>query len=209
MERVDFVTTGPPCPPFSSIGPRKSEKDHREPVFRKVTDCIVHQGSLGCYGFMLEMVTGIAESSHRPWGSQTYCFNYYEEWLCDLQRRAPMFHLHTWALQTSDYLPQSRMRLYTIGIHRDFAPPCGLPSPSPPRSTWRVALQDLLHKGLCPINEGVLSPQQRQNLMVVKQSLALQPIGHGGCIHCISVDRDPRQTRAVVETFGAQSELAL
>ena len=51
--------------------------------------------------------------------------------------------------------------------------------------------------------------QQRQNLTVVKQSLALQPIGHGGCTRCIFVDRDPRQTRAgLVGTLGTQSELA-
>ena len=104
-----------------------------------------------------------------------------------------MFRLHAWALQTSDYLPQSRMRLHTVGIRRDFAPKCGLASPSTPRNAWRAALPDLLHKGLCPRNEGVLSPQQRHNLMAVKQSLALQPIGHGGCISCISVDRDPHQ----------------
>ena len=216
MERVDFVITGPPCPPFSSIGLRGAALDSRELVFRKVTDCIVHQGSLGCYGFILEMVPGIASNSHRPRGNQeeAYCFNYYEEWLCDLQSRAPMFRLHRWALQTSDYLPQSRMRLYTIGIRRDFAPPCGLASPSPPRNAWRAALPDLLHKGLCPINEGVLSPQQRHNLMAVKQSLALQPIGHGGCISCISVDRDPHQrfgqsTRhdGLVGTLRTQNEL--
>ena len=216
MERVDFVITGPPCPPFSSIGPREAELDSRELVFRKVTDCIAHQGSLGCYGFLLEMVPGIAENSHRPRGNQgeTYRFNYYEEWLCALQSRAPMFRLHTWALQTSDYLPQNRMRLYTVGIRRDFAPLCGLASPSPSRNAWRAALPDLLHKGLCPIDEGVLSPQQRQNLMAVKQSLALRPIDHGGCIYCISVDRDPHQrwghfTRhdGLVGTLRTQNEL--
>ena len=106
------------------------------------------------------------------------------------------------------------MRLYTVGIRRDFAPPCGLPSPSPLRNAWRVALPDLLHKGSRLINEGVLSPQQRHNLMAVKQSLALQPIGHGGCLSCISVDGDPHQrfgqsTRhdGLVGTLRTQNEL--
>ena len=216
MERVDFVITGPPCPPFSAIGLRGAELDSRELVFQKVTDCIVHQGWLGCYGFLLEMVPGIAQNSHRPRGEEecSYSFNYYEEWLCELQSRAPMYRLHTWALDTADYLPQSRMRLYTVGIHRNFAPPGGLLPPSPPRNLWRAALPDLLHKGLCPIQEESLNPQQRQNLMVVKQHVALQPIGHGGCISCISADRDPHQqfgqsTRhdGLVGTLRTQNEL--
>ena len=37
-ERVDFVITGPPCPPFSAIGLRGAALDSRELVFRKVTD---------------------------------------------------------------------------------------------------------------------------------------------------------------------------
>ena len=48
MERVDFVIAGPPCTPFSSIGRWGAALDSRELVFRKVTNCIVHQGSLGC-----------------------------------------------------------------------------------------------------------------------------------------------------------------
>ena len=38
--RVDFVVTGPPCPPFSTIGPRLTDprEDPRERVFQKVTD---------------------------------------------------------------------------------------------------------------------------------------------------------------------------
>ena len=50
--------------------------------------------------------------------------------------------------------------------------------------------------------------------MAVKQRLALQPIGHGDCISCISVDMDPRQgfgqsTRhdGLVGTLRTQNEL--
>ena len=86
-----------------------------------------------------------------------------------------MFRVHTWPLQASEYLPQNRARLYTVGISRDFAPSCGLLPPSTPGNLWRAALPDLLHKGLCSIDEGVLSPQQQQNLKVAKQCVALQP----------------------------------
>ena len=53
----------------------------------------------------------------------------------------------------------------------------------------RVALADLLHRGLCPIDELALSSQQRANLVHAKQRLRMV-IGRG-TIACISVDRDP------------------
>ena len=93
MERADCVITGQPCLSFSSIGLMGAALGSAELVFRKVTDCIVHQGSLGCYGFILETVPWIASNSRPPKGNQAeaYCFIYYEEWMCVLQRRAPIF----------------------------------------------------------------------------------------------------------------------
>ena len=212
MQRVDFVVTGPRCPPFSSIGVRKAGFDKRAQVFWKVTEIIKHQGELGCYGFILEMVPGIASKFH---GSTTSSYSYYENWLQYLQDFAPMFRLHTWELQTSDYLPQKRLRLYTVGIRRDHAPPHGLAPPSPiGGSTWCVGLQDLLHMGLPPIDEGMLTPQQRHNLALAQQHIASEPIGHGGCISCIAVDRDPAQAwgkhmrhDGTIATLRTQNEL--
>ena len=106
-------------------------------------------------------------------------------------RREPIFRVHTWPLQASRYSSQNHARLYIVGIRCDFAPSCGLIPPSTPANVWRAALPDLLHTGLRSIDEGVLSPQQRQSSTVTKQCVALQPIGHGGCVSCISVDRDP------------------
>ena len=191
MQRVDFLVSGPPCPPFSSIGLRGGAcADDREKVFRKVTEMIAHQGRLGAYGFILEMVPGILNSRPHQLGHH----NYYDEWLCHLQSVAPMFRVHTWQLQSSDYLPQHRLRLYTVGIHRALAPRHGLVPPSPLRQfADRVDLEDLLHQGLCPIDEGVLTPQQRVNLSVIKQQLVSEPTGPGGSISCFAVDRDPHK----------------
>ena len=193
MERVDFPVTGPPCPPWSQIGLRGAESDVREKVFQRITEMIEFQGQLGCYGFILEMVPGIAHTSHRHRGNagQLEPLNYYRDWWLHLQSTAPMFRLHAWELQTSDYLPQSRARLYTVGIRRDHAPPCGLLPPSP--TGRRIELEEILHKGLCPIDETVLTPQQRQNLSMVKQRLLGGFIGHGSPIVCIVVDRDLEQ----------------
>ena len=59
-----------------------------------------------------------------------------------------------------------------------------------------------------------LSPQQRASLMAVKQSLAVQPIGHGVCISCIDMDRDPHRRLGhttkhdgLVGTWRTQNEL--
>ena len=153
--RVDFVVTGPPCPPFSTIGPRLTDprEDPRERVFQKVTECIVHQGSLGCWGFVLETVPGI---STRTAGATSYL----DTWLSYLHTAAPMFAIRVWPMQSADYLPQNRRRLYVVGMHRS----AGVtpPPPTPPRSL-RPTLGELLHKAL-PCDESMLSSQQRTNL---------------------------------------------
>ena len=193
--RVDFVVTGPPCPPFSSIGQRLTDPgaDPRERVFQKVTECIVHQGSLGCWGFVLETVPGI--SARREGGT-----SYLETWLSYLQSAAPMFAIRVWPMQSADYLPQNRRRLYVVGMRRD----AGItpPPPTPPRSL-RPTLGELLHKAL-PGDESMLSSQQRVNLrkaipIAMRRSREASP-PTGGLKHLgsfspplfvISVDRDP------------------
>ena len=59
-----------------------------------------------------------------------------------------------------------------------------------------------------------MSPQQRQNLQVAKQCVALRPNADRGCVSCISVDRDPHlkfghSTRndGCVGTLRTQNEL--
>jgi site-specific DNA-cytosine methylase len=69
MERVDFIVSGPPCPPWSTIGHRRAENDSRSAVFQKVTELIERQGVLGCHRFIVEMVTGIL--AHRTRGAHT------------------------------------------------------------------------------------------------------------------------------------------
>ena len=214
MARVDFLVSGPPCPPFSSIGARGAHLDIREKVFKKVTEMIKHQGELGCYGFIVEMVPGIAHTSHRPrenstsWGPS----NYYEEWRRSLQHLAPMFRLHVWELQTSAYLPQNRARLYTVGVHRAYCPPHGIAAPVPLGRP--LGITELLHKALPPITEDTLTPQQRMNLLIVKQRLLPGFIGRGGPVACISVDRDPyasfgecTRVDGLVSTLRTQNEL--
>ena len=194
--RVDFVVTGPPCPPFSKIGHRFTDPrmDQRERVFQKVTECLIHQGHLGCWGFLLETVPGIAV--RRESGA-----SYLDTWLSELHLAAPMFSVRVWPMQSADYLPHNRHRLYVVGMRRD----AGItpPPPTPPKML-RPTLGELLHKAL-PCDERMLPSQQRVNLrkaiqIAMHRAKKVASPSTGGHEHLgsfspplfvIAVDRDP------------------
>ena len=197
--RVDFVISGPPCPPFSSIGAHRAraEDDPREAVFQKVTKIIISQGKKRCFGFIVEMVLGITHRSREK--------SYYDTWLEQLHRDAPMFCIETWLMNSIDYVPQHRARIYTVGVLRELLGDVGIPPPMP-RSSMRAPLGDCLHKGLPPVDEKMLTPHQKNNLSKMKQLMQarLQQKGHHlpstptmaalgrfqPAIACFSVDRD-------------------
>ena len=166
-----------------------------EKMFRKVTEIITHQGKLRCFGFVCEMVEGIA---HR---SREGC--YYSDWLKLLAEEAPMYRVHVWTLNSANYLPQHRPRIYTVGVLKDIVGDVGMPPPAPRLAVpIRASLGELLNKGLKPVDENHLSPQQMDNLTMMKAYLfhrwALLPTP-GQCnrfappIFCISVDRNPER----------------
>ena len=196
--RVDFVISGPPCPSFSSIGSNRApETDPREAIFQKVTKIIISQGRKRCLGFIMEMVPGIAHRSREQ--------NYFERWLAELREQAPMFRIDVWPMNSSDYVPQNRPRLYIVGVLSDLLGDAGIPPPMP-CATMRVPLGDVLHKGLLPVDERMLTPQQRHNLSMAKPLLRLRLLQQGRSplctpttgalgrfrppIACFSVDRD-------------------
>jgi site-specific DNA-cytosine methylase len=57
---VDAVVSGPPCPPWSSLGIRRGSGDPRAAVFDRVVEMILHWAGRGCLSFfVLENVPGI------------------------------------------------------------------------------------------------------------------------------------------------------
>ena len=200
-DRVDWVIAGPPCPPFSTIGDHKLAPQDvpRERLFRKVIEIIIHQGKLRCFGFVIEMVAGIAHRFREQ--------NYLSAWLQTLAEQAPMYRIHVWALNSERYLPQHRPRVYTVGVLRELVGDLGMPPPAPHMAaSCRASLGELLNKGLKPVDESHLSPQQKENLSMMKPYLfhrwATSP-SPGRChgesgrfsppIFCISVDRNPEK----------------
>ena len=119
-DRVDWVIAGPPCPPYSAIRNRgvAPQNDPRERLFLKVTEIISHQAKLRCFGFICEMVEGIAHRSREQ--------NYYSDWLQTLAEQAPMFRIHGWTLNSARYLPQNQPQIYTVGVLRELVGDVGM-----------------------------------------------------------------------------------
>lgn len=67
-----------------------------EPFFLKVC-AVCHQGSLGMFFFIVEMVMG-QDTARKKDGSQHPSF--YEEWLRALAQEAPMFLVSSFQLNT-------------------------------------------------------------------------------------------------------------
>ena len=183
--RVDGLVSGPPCPPFSSIGQRLAEADERAEVFRAVHNHICYQGSLGMFFFVIEMVMG-QDASRSVGGVRQPSF--YEDWIHQLSLEAPMFLVSSFPLNTQEYgLPQCRPRIYTVGVHRALT---RQPAPRPPPIHYdkSAAWHQILHPAIEKNREFALTPQQRINLAVCKgvasRKAWTNPI-------CLSLDRDP------------------
>ena len=195
-EDVDLIVSGPPCPPWSSIGQRRAEEDERAQIFEQVTAAIKEQARRGVLlGFLIEMVPGMAHSrSSTGLGGPSY----YEQWMQEIQRDMPDFYVVDWVMQSADYLPQHRERLYTVGLRRDALGAGILAPPRLPRQAQllRTRLADILHQGLPANCEEYIHGQPRANLMAAKRSvLAYRPRGEEGC-YCFPIDRDPTMTFA-------------
>ena len=166
-DRVDGVVAGPPCPPWSLIGKRGSWNDVRSRVWWKVTDILIDQGFKGAHFFILEIVSGMDTGGGHQGDRSRHHSTPYQEWLETLTEAAPMWEVHVWMMNTKNYLPQYRERLYTVGINRAI----GCKSPRPPPQTSiqeRIALAHLLHPGIPAVQELQLPPRLRWHLFIAK-----------------------------------------
>jgi site-specific DNA-cytosine methylase len=116
-----------------------------------------------CFGFIIEMVLGITHRARER--------SYYETWYQDLRQATPMFRHDTWLMNSQDYVPQHRPRLYTVGVLCELlGGDAGIPPPMP-RASMRALLADCFHKGLRPVDEGMLTPHQINHVSATKPLL--------------------------------------
>lgn len=104
--KVDMVSGGPPCQPFSLGGLRKSIGDARNMVPEFIR-CI---STVKPYVFLMENVPGLTMSSAKP---------YFEEVLNNLAEIG--YHLNWKILNSADFgVPQKRRRLFVLGCRDRF-----------------------------------------------------------------------------------------
>jgi site-specific DNA-cytosine methylase len=199
---VDGIVSGPPCPPWSSIGSRSGKNHSLAQVWDKVCEILCDQAKKGAVFFIIEMVPGMA---HKPRGQ---AMSFHEQWIEDM---SPMWSCQTFQVNSKDYgLPQCRRRNYTVGFNKSrLTMP---PQPPPPELTlpprppplglascqghcrWGLQLQDVMHPGLPPFREEFCTPQQRANLQEFKR-LAMEKLTDTGStcdfVVCVQADRDP------------------
>jgi site-specific DNA-cytosine methylase len=159
---VDGVVSGPPCQPDSRIGSQLREADPRSLVLDAVTRIIADQGRKGAYFFIIEMVPGMRDSrAHLGLPS------HYDEWLAKVAVVAPMFRTTMWIVNTAKYLPQQRIRIYTLGTNCCFLAQAPIAPPIPPGPP--VRLSDVLALGpeLPRDQEARLSLRKRYDLRVL------------------------------------------
>ena len=112
-----------------------------------------------------------------------------------------------WMMDTQNYLPQHRRRLYAIGVNKSVG--CTTPCTPPlPMAFQRISLADLMHPGIPPMQEHCLPIRLLQHLTVAKgkflagiQSGQIMATNGGGWWMAVELDRNPQKTWAVPMRF--------
>ena len=125
--RVDIVTGGPPCQPFSQGGRNGGHTDERDCV----PDYIAAVAELRPRLFVMENVRGLAGPRHRA---------YLDARLEEL--RWAGYEVDHRVLDASDYrVAQARKRLFVIGVRTDLGQPVRWPAKAPRKITMAEALR--------------------------------------------------------------------
>ncbi len=187
---ANVVVSGPPCPPWSSMGSRRSLEDSRASVFLKVANVIIHLANregqcrpLLC--FVLENVEGFTHSI----GGGASGFKVVSE---KLQAELPgHWALRLLHMDSANYgLPQSRRRIYLVGRSGQWFPrvPVRPPvfGPTPP---LRAFLRESVRGG----GRVAFTRIQAQNLADWKASFAasMEDSAYRGQCAVVDLSRTP------------------
>jgi site-specific DNA-cytosine methylase len=122
---VDILCAGPPCPPWSACGKRKSTSDPRSKVFFRILTWVVFfiktAGLLCC---VLENVVGILQHNN---GREPVAYQF----LRLLREHCPEFSWKIVVLKAKEYLlAHTRVRVFIIGLRKLVL--ADVPEPLPP-----------------------------------------------------------------------------
>jgi len=156
LEKVDIITGGFPCQPFSTAGNRKSVLDHRGNLFFETLRLVKHHKPKVV---VFENVRGLLSSKNESGGS---LLKDIVDVLGDIDGEVG-YDVNYKLLKSSDYeVPQNRFRVIIVGIRKDLKIDFKFPYPVP------TAIEDLSvanilgnTKGLKDNKHWELSPQQK------------------------------------------------
>ena len=188
---ADGLISGPPCPPFSTIGKRLIDLDCRSAVFLTICAWIIHLASKGSLSFfVLENVIGILK--RKKGEPESFAVWFVREILHQLPGG--------WDVSVVQHnsclcmLPQSRPRCFFVGTSAAMRATAfqrrvlQAPLPEMPR----VDILDFLDKTSCDADWDALSIRQQMNLL---QHLdEFKSTGSPSSVGVIDVARDPNKT---------------
>lgn len=190
---ADLLICGPPCPPWSSIGRRRSWRDPRAQVFWRITTRIMHLARRGLICFVLEIVRGIKNKPRDAHRSPL------ETIVAALNRTMPDWHIEVLDMDSA-CTGQSRPRVY-IGGHRGRATSAIAELiPSLPPST----VADIIMPGLPNTETARLSRTMQRYLTEYKRRLRPRLIdaSRSGQFAGFYADRDPARPFAPLRIDG-------
>ena len=152
---VDFMVSGPPCPPWAGNGCKQGTDDTRSHVFLavvKLAIALIKCGELKA--IILENVRGIC---HKQKGHNTSFMGILLEFL---RKEVAEFHWEVCQLQASDYLlPQQRCRVFLRGLRASIGQ---VPDPLP--AFGHQELANILNPKLPSVDWKSLTPTMANNL---------------------------------------------
>ncbi len=186
LEPADGLIAGPPCAPWSSVGPRKGTDDPRSCVFDHVLEAVCMLAHKGLLFFILENVPGIL----RPRSGEVYM---------DVVKRTLRQHARMMKVSVHEDntlhrgLPQSRPRVLIVGVRRNILRKTGVSKIPPPVPAWKPApLKDFLSIRKPASLQEDMTKNQWDNLECYKDKLhdKMQP-GQPQIVACLDVGRSP------------------
>lgn len=183
---ADALISGPPCPPFSTIGKRGLFSDPRANVLMVVIDWILHLADGSLRMFVVENVMGILRRMKKRGGQSPA-----DEIINKLKRKLR----HWWHIECivmdSGSTAQRRKRVYIAGYRRvgSECSPLQTALPQLPQQT----LADIISRDVPNTPLSALSAKQRSNLHKYKLGLEkeFQDKKLRGQIVAMEIDRDP------------------